>query len=596
MQKRVDPVTLEVIYHRLKSIADEMEKSLHRSAFSTVVKEAQDCSTALFNAERQTVAQATAIPVHLGTLMYSVPQIFKAFSVSEIKEGDVYIANDPYTGGTHLPDITMAVPVIYQGEVIAFSCSMVHHQDIGAMTPGVPTGATSIYQEGLNLPPLKFYDTGEPVKVVHDIIRKNVRTPELVIGDLRAQIAAGNVGRLRMLELFEEYGKELVLAAMSQLMDHSEARVRRALEKIPDGTYTFVDYMDNDGIDIDQRIKIQVMVTIKGSEFIIDFSGTSAQVKGPFNCTASSTLAAVYFAIMALTDPTIPSNAGAFRPITAKIPEGSIVNPYPPSALGARNSTIYRISDAIMGALAKAMPGRLPAASGGLAIPAIYFGGTDPFTDEEYGTVEIAAGGQGARPNTDGIDVISTDVGNNLNVPAEAIEMNFPLRIVRMGLHDGSGGAGEYRGGLGLFKVIKVLRGSVSATYRGERHYIPCWGLLGGMPGYCGRGFVIRRTEEREEIPSKRDFVLHEEDELHLFSPGGGGYGDPLKRKPEIVLRDVMDRRISLEAASEDYGVVIDEESMTVDIEKTSKLRMEKAKERGPVTWIYDRGPDSGRE
>ncbi|MCK5611494.1 hydantoinase B/oxoprolinase family protein [Candidatus Pacearchaeota archaeon] len=586
---KVDIITLEVIYHRLKSITDEMENALLKSSFSTIVKETRDCSTALFNAQGQTIAQATAIPIHLGTLMESVPGILKFFPASEMQEGDVYIANDPYTGGTHLPDITMVVPIIYQKEVVALSCSMVHHQDIGGMTPGVSTTATSIYQEGLNLPPLKLYNAGTPVKVVYDIIRKNVRTPELVIGDLESQVAAGNVGKLRILELFNEYNKELVLAAMNQLMDHSETLVRRKLENIPDGTYTFVDFMDNDGVDIEKCIKIRVTVTIKGSEFIVDFSGTNSQVKGPFNCSPSSVLSAICYVVMAITDPNIPCNAGCFRSITMKLPEASILNPCSPAALGARASTIFRVSDAIMGALVQAIPERLPAASGGVSIPVVYFGGIDPLTSKEYCAIEPAVGGSGARPNNDGIDVISTDVANILNVPVEAIEMNFPIRVIKSGLYEGSGGAGEYRGGLGLAKVMEILRGDASVTFRGERFFTPCWGLLGGTAGFCGKGFIIRQSGKEEEIPSKRDLVLHEGDQVHLFSPGGGGYGDPLKRKLEAVLKDVLSKRISFEAAARDYGVVIDKELMTLDKEKTSELRKEKARQRGPITWVYDR-------
>lgn len=595
MQKDIDPITLEVIYHRLKSIADEMEGALLRSSFSTIVKEIRDCSTAIFDAKGQTIAQATSIPVHLGTLMASVTQILEEFPAAEMSEGDAFIANDPYSGGTHLPDITMVVPVMYRGEVVALTCSMVHHQDIGGITPGVPTSATSLYQEGLNLPPLKFYSEGRPVKAIHDIIRKNVRTPDIVIGDLGAQIAAGNVGNLRIKGLFDDYGRELVLAAMNQLMDYSETLTRRELEKIPDGSHTFVDYMDNDGVDFDKTITLQCTVTIRGSEFIADFTGTSPQVKGPFNMTPSSTLSAACFVIRAITDPAIPNNAGCFRPINLKLPEASLVNPLPPSPCGARTATILRTTDLLLGALVKVLPERLPACSSGV-LETIYFGGTDPQNGESFITNELEMGGQGARLGRDGLDAICTNVVNLLNVPTEAIEMDFPLRILRTQLRCGSGGAGEYRGGLGFEKVFEVVRGEISATYRGERHYSQPWGLFGGLPAPCGRGLIIRKNGEEEVIPSKRDAILYEGDQIHMSVPGGGGYGDPLKRKPELVFRDVLDRRVSLTGAYDDYGVVIDKNSMTLDPEKTTELRKEKARARGPITWTYDRGPDLGRE
>ncbi len=560
------------------------------------MKEARDCTTAIFDMQGETVAQAMAIPIHLGTLMVSVPGILEVFPVSEMQEGDVFLANDPYSGGTHLPDITILAPVIYRGEVVALCCSMVHHQDIGAMTPGVPTGSTSIYQEGLNLPPIKLYDAGQPVKVVHDIIRKNVRTPDLVIGDIRAQVSAGNIGKLRISELLEEYGKDVVLAAMKELMDRSETLTRKELERIPDGTYSFADYMDNDGIDLDKRIKIQAAVTIRGSEFIVDFEGTSPQVKGPFNCVPSSTWSAVAYAVRAITGAAIPSNVGCFRPVTLKLPEGSLVNPHPPAATGARTSALVRVLDVLMGALVKAVPERLPAASAPSASPTIYFGGIDPIAGQEYITNEIAVGGLGARPTKDGIDVIATDITNQLNVPVEAMELTSPIRVLKTGLYEGSGGAGEYRGGLGLEKIFELLRGSASATFRGERHYTRPWGLFGGLPASKARAFVVRRGGGEEEIPSKRDLILNEGDKLYMVTPGGGGYGDPLRRNLEFVLRDVLDRRVSLEAAADDYGVVIDRESLTLDLDKTSALREEKAKERGPVTWAYDRGRELGRE
>ncbi len=591
----IDPITLEVIYHRLTSIADEMELTLLKSSFSTVVKEARDCSTAIFDAKGNTVAQAAAIPLHLGILMISVPQILEAFPTSEMQEGDVYIVNDPYSGGTHLPDITLIVPIIYQGEVVGLSTSMVHHQDMGAMTPGVPTKATSIYQEGLTLPPLKFYEAGKPVKVVHDIIRKNVRTPDIVIGDIRAQIAAGNVGRLRVLDLFGDYGKDVVLATLEELLDHAEVLTRQDLEKIPDGTYTFVDYMDNDGVELDKRIKFQVAVTVRGSDFIVDFTGTNPQVKGPFNCVPSSTWSAITYVIKAITDSSIPTNAGCFRPVTTILPEGSIVNPRFPGALGARAQAIQRIADAMLGALVKAIPERLTACSAGEGV-VIYFGGTDPLTGKAYITNEIARGGLGARPTKDGIDVIATGVVNGLNVPAEAVEMNFPIRVLKAGLHDGSAGAGEYRGGFGLHKVLEILRGSVSVSYRGERKYTKPWGLFGGLPGASEVGFVVRKTGEKEDIPSKQDLVLNEGDQLHFLTPGGGGHGDPLKRRPEFVMRDVIDRKVSSKAAADDYGVVINGKSMTVNFEKTRELRKEKARVSGGVTWTYDRGTEGGRE
>ena len=595
MEETIDPITLEVIHHRLTSIADEMEMALVKSAFSIIVKEGRDCSSALFDAKGQTIAQSQSIPVHLGTLMMSVPQILGELPPAEMHDGDVFLVNDPYSGGTHIPDVTVAVPVLYEGEVVALCCSMTHHQDFGAMTPGVPTSATSLYQEGLNLPPLKFYDQGRPVKVVHDIIRNNVRTPEVVIGDLRAQVAAGNVGKLRIRELCGEYGKDMVLAAFEQLQDHSEALTRLELERIPDGSYGFVDYLDNDGVDIYRRVRIQAAVTLTGSEFAVDFTGTDSQVQGPFNVTPAGAWAAAAFVVRAITGAAIPTNAGCFRPITLTLPEGSLVNPRSPAPVGARAVVIDRIADTLLGALVRAVPERLTACSGNMT-PVIYFGGIDPGNGREYVTNELGVGGLGARPAKDGIDTIWTNMSTGHNIPVEAFEASCPVRVVRAGLHDDSGGSGEYRGGLGLVKVFEVLSGTVSATHRGERFFTQPWGLFGGDPGKSARSYVVRRTGETEEVPAKRDLVLHAGDRLHVFSQGGGGYGDPLKRPQELVLRDVRDRRVSRASAAADYGVVIDPERLDVDVEKTEAMRAAKVSERGPITWTYDRGGDAGRE
>ena len=594
MQEKIDPITLEVIYHRLVSIADEMEDALLKSSFSTIVKEARDATTAIFDAKGRNIAQTCAIPIHLGNLILAVPAILKYFPLEETQDGDIYISNDPYSGGAHLPDVTLVAPVIYKGKPIALCASMVHHADTGGIRPGVATSATSLFHEGICLPPLKFYDAGKPVKVVHDIIRKNVRTPDAVLGDFGAQVAAGNVGKVRITELFDEYGKELVLAAMEQLLDYSETLTREELKKIPDGTHSFVDYMDNDGIDLDQRVKLQVAVTIKGSDFHVDFTGTSPQVRGPLNCTPSATYAAAAYVLKVITGGSaIPNNDGCFRPISLNLPEGSLVNPRPPGATGVRSTTLQAMATTLMGALVKVVPDRLNASSGAYG-PFIYFGGTDPLTGREYITNEIAMVGLGARPTKDGIDVISPDMVNLLDIPIEALELTSPYMVLENELYEGSGGAGEYRGGLGLKKAFKLMRGSGSATFRGERFYVSAWGLFGGLPGGLGKGYVIRNGE-KEDIPSKRDYDLNEGDEIHSVSSGGGGFGDPLKRKPEYTLQDVLDGRVSLDQAANDYGVVIDEESMSINQEKTTKLREEKARLRGPITWLYDKGAD-GRE
>lgn len=597
MNPITDAVTLAIIRHRLETAVRGMEFVILEKARSALAREARDFSTALFDIHGRILAEANVAPLLIGTLMSAVPEILKDFPVATMQDGDVFLANDPYRGGTHLPDVTVVVPILYQGEVLALGCSILHHQDIGAMTPGTPTNAISTYQEGLNLPPIKLYEAGKVNAAVEAIIRNNVRTADIVMGDLEAQVAAGNMAKTTLVELFEEYGRDATLAAMNQLLDHAETLTRQGLLNVRDGTYSFVDYMDNDGVDLDRRIRIHSTVTIKGSEFIVDFSDSNAQVKGPVNCPVSATLSACCFVLKALSGVSEPTNEGCYRPLTVSLlPVGSLLNPRSPAPVGARSRTVTRVNDALMGALVQAAPDRLPACSGGIG-PMLYFGGTDPHTGRAYVTGEAATGAMGARPTKDGVDVITPNVNLGWNVPVEVIEMNAPLRVVKHALREDSGGAGEYRGGLGLAKIIKVLRGKdVSVTFRGERHFIRPWGLFGGLPGSSAQAYVMRVNGKKEVIPSKWDSTLEEGDEVHFFSAGGGGYGDPLKRKPDLVLQDVVDGRVSIDSAATDYGVVIDRDSASVDSEKTKTLREEMSKTRGPITWTYDRGPDGGRE
>ncbi|MCH8090156.1 MAG: hydantoinase B/oxoprolinase family protein [Chloroflexi bacterium] len=591
----IDPITLEVIRHRLKSIADEMELTLLKSAYSSIIKEGLDASTAIFDIHGQTIAQGNSIPIHLGSLIPAVRAILDKFPPSTMKDGDAYILNNPYHGGTHLPDITIIAPVVYQGEPVALGCTIAHHQDIGGKTPGsIPPDATEIFQEGLIMPPLKLYEAGRPNETIHEIIKCNVRIPDVVMGDIRAQLAACHVAKTRIPALLDEYDKGVVLDAMKTLLDNSEAATRRVLEDVPDGTYSFTDYLDNDGIDMDIRPRIKVTVTVKGSDISFDFTGSSPQVKGPFNSPMSSTLSTVYYIVRAITGADISTNSGCFRPIKVTLPDSSIVNPSSPAPVNSRTATVKRITDVLHGALVQAVPGKLPAASSGQLL-VMALGGIDPATNRAYVTSELGAGGMGARPNADGIDAVETDVTNCMNIPAESIEMDYPIRIMKSRLWDDSGGAGKFRGGLGLEKVFEVGRGEATITYRGERHTVPPWGLFGGLPGKMSMARIVRKTGEVEEVAPKATLRLGEGDQLHTFTAGGAGYGDPLDRDPGLVLEDVLDRRVSISSALEDYGVVIDSASQQVDQDATGQRRSRMAEDRGPVDWTYDLGVELGR-
>jgi N-methylhydantoinase B len=591
----IDPILLEVVRNRLETIADEMELTLLKSAASPIVKEGLDASAALFNVRGETIAQAAAIPIHLGCLELAARRIVEAFPPETMADGDAFLLNDPYDGGTHLPDITLAVPVVADGRVVALACTMCHHQDVGGRTPGsVPTDATELYQEGLIIPPTRLFRAGILDENLFALLRRNVRIPEVFTGDLMAQVAAGRLGGARLNELCARYGTDVVLGYIDELLERAERLTRRGIEAIPDGTYAFEDWLDSDGID-DRPIKIAVAVTIHGSSMRFDFTGTSPQVRGPFNSVPASTLSAVYYAVRAISDPTVPSNGGCFRAVETVLPPGSLVNPRPPAPVSCRTATIKRIADTILGALVRALPDRMPAASSGTLL-VMAFGGVDPETGRPFVASELAAGGMGARPTKDGIHVVETDVTNCMNIPVEALEMNFPLRIARAGLWMDSAGAGAQRGGLGLEKVFEATTTDVTVAHRSERFASGPWGLFGGRPARRGRAFLVRRDGTREAVPSKKMLVLHPGDQLWEYVSGGAGWGDPLDRDPERVLADVLDRVISAEAAAEEYAVVLSPDGTAVDHDATKERREAIRRGRGPDAWTFDRGVERGRE
>jgi N-methylhydantoinase B len=473
---------------------------------------------------------------------------------------------------------------------------MCHHQDVGGRTPGsVPTDATELYQEGVIIPPTQLFRAGVLDENLFALLRRNVRIPEVFTGDLMAQVAAGRLGGVRLGELLSRYGAEVVLGYIGELFARAETLTRRQIELIPDGTYTFTDYLDNDGIELDRPVKIAVAVTVRGSSMVFDFTGTSPQVRGPFNSVPASTLSAVYYAVRAISDPTIPNNGGCFRALEAVLPPGSLVNPRPPAPVSCRTATIKRLADTILGALVKALPGRIPAANSGTLL-VMAFGGTDPGTGRPFVASELAAGGMGARPRKDGIDVVETDVSNCMNIPAEALELNFPLRVRRAGLWADSAGAGKFRGGLGLAKVFEATTTEVTVSHRGERFRTAPWGLYGGQPARGGRALVVRSDGGREEVASKQMLTLRPGDQLWEYVAGGAGYGDPLERDPQLVLADVRDGKVSAETAETDYGVVLLADGTAVDHEATAARRAALRRARGPIGWVFDHGGDQGRK
>lgn len=541
----LDPVTLEVLRHKFEGIANEMQSTLLRSSFSPIVKEGLDASAGLFTADGQTLAQACAIPIHLATLIPVVRKMIETFPPETMHPDDTYLLNDPYTGGTHLPDIALIQPIFADGKLIAFSAAMTHHQDMGGLSAGsVPTNAAEIFQEGLRIPPLKLRDKGRINETLVAMIRQNVRIPDTVMGDIHAQLAACLIGARRLGEVAQTHGHNELAAIFGELLSRSETMTRQALAKIPEGTYRFADFLDNDGIDLDKPIRIEVAVTVKDRAMHIDFTGTSAQVRGPLNCVPSGSLAAACFAIRALTDPSIPTNAGCFRPISLHLPEGSLVNPVEPAPVNARTSTIKRITGTILAALAPVMGDRLPAASAGQML-IVAFGGRGR-DGKAFVTGDLVAGGSGASATSDGVDVIETDATNCMNLPAEAIELETPIRVNRVALRPDSGGDGAHRGGLGTIREYEMLADGISFSHRGERHYSAARGMAGGGDGARAVSDIYRADGTVVSIPSKIVTRLDKGDRVVIQTAGGAGHGDPAQRDPAARARDQADGKVGV--------------------------------------------------
>ena len=537
-----DPITTEVVRNKLEGIANEMQSTLFRSSFSPIVKEGLDASASLFTIDGETLAQAIALPFHLATLIPIVKKIIEEFQLDQMADKDIYIMNDPYMGGTHLPDIALVMPIFSGGELIAFSAAMTHHQDVGGMSPGsVPTNATEIFQEGIRIPPLKYSDKGVINDTLLKILKLNVRLPDSFEGDLNAQIAACEIGRRRISDLEVRYSAKVLKNIFLDLLNRSESMTRQAIMALPDGTHAYFDYLDNDGIDLDTPIKIEVSVRVMGDSVEIDFLGTSQQVRGPFNLMPSGAYAAAYFAVHALTDPNIPTNGGCFRPIKLLLPEKSIVNPEEPAPVNARTSTMKRVAGCITGALGQFVPERAPADAAGEML-LLAFGG-DRVDGSRYVVGELIASGSGASEGMDGVDVIETDGTNCMNLPVEALEMDVPIRVHKTELNTGSGGSGKFRGGLGLVREYEILHGTVIFTHRGERHSHPARGLMGGESGGKAYSKIQRYDGKEIVIKSKTVETLRIGDRISVQTAGGGGYGRPADRPDYLKKNDVADRK-----------------------------------------------------
>jgi N-methylhydantoinase B len=510
-ERGLDPVTLSVLASALAGIAEEMGAVLIHAGYSSNIKERHDCSAALFDERGTTVAQAEHIPVHLGSMPESVAAVIKHGP----EPGDVFALNDPYTGGTHLPDITLVRPLAPDGEeVVGYAATRAHHSDVGGMSPGsMPSGSRSIFQEGIVIPPVRLVRRGELAADALDVILANVRTPDIRRGDLRAQLGSARRGEARLGELVERRGRDVVLAAFREVVDYAERRTREVLRELPDGRYEAEGEVEGDGVR-DEDVPIRVAVTIEGDELEIDFAGTADAVAGNVNCPLTVTRSACYFALRTLLPDDVPRNAGAYAPVSLRVPEGSLVDARRPAAVVAGNvETSQRLADTVLLALAQAVDG--PPAQGQGTMNNVVIGGPG------WTYYETIGGGQGASPRGPGPSGVHVGMSNTLNTPIEALELEYPLRVERYELAEGSGGAGRHRGGDGIVRAVRVLEPASLSLLTDRRRHRP-QGTEGGEPGKPGRNAL-----NGEELPPKASRELGEDDVVEVRTPGGGGWGEP---------------------------------------------------------------------
>jgi N-methylhydantoinase B len=532
-----ETITVEVIRHALTAAAREMGVALRRTSCSPIFNEGNDYSCAIFTAAGELVTHGEFLPIHLGSLSFSVAAVRGEFGEEGLNDGDTVVMNDPYRGGSHLPDVTMVSPIFHAGELVAWAANRAHHLDVGGAVPGsFYPSAREHYQEGLRISPVKLFDKGARDVRLLALITANSRLPSQMRVDMESQVSANRRAIVRVLALVERYGAEVVGVAMTEILAHSERRMRHAIRAWPDGEYAASDYLDNDGIS-DELREVHVTLRVSGDRLEVDFSGSAAQTEGPLNSVLGYTYSGVYMTLQAATDPDIPPNAGCYRPIEVQAPEGSIVNPRFPAPCTGGNETVFIIAGAISRALAQIEGARTMACDQGSSNN-LLISGRDPRNDERYVLYEYPEGGWGANANRDGLNAVFSIAGNTWNVPVEVVERRFPVRVERYELRTDSGGAGRYRGGLGIRREHRILGHTAEVSVVGNRVRVPPWGLADGGDGSKATGVE-----------------LQSDDVVVQLTAGGGGYGDPRERPREQVKRDVELGYVSAQAARDKYGI-----------------------------------------
>ena len=575
---KIDPVKRELIKNALVSICDTMLVMIVRTARSTNIKNTMDFSAALCDGEGRLVAQGLAVPAHLGAIMPALKGCLDYFG-DDIVPGDILASNDPYAGCSHLNDIFMFKPVFHEGERIAVLCLILHHTDLGGRVPGGNAADSSeIFQEGLRIPPSKICEAGKLNSTLLRVLEYNTRIPERMMGDVHAQLAALNTAEKELSVLIAATRPDVMQVYMAELIDYTERLTRAKIAALPDGSTEFTDWNDDDGAG-SGPVKFHVKLTKKGDEFIVDFSGTAVQGGGALHLNYAFTASCSYAALRCVIDPDMPNNAGFYKPITVIAPEGSFCNVRYPAALGARGQGGYRVRSTVLGALAQLLPERVAACAGGSEF-AIVFAGYEGAERKSFLHLEFHnVSGQGGGPDRDGQDGGPYAIGNLANVPVELIEAENPILVEEYAFIPDSGGAGKYRGALGISRQYRVLAEEATVQLRSDRHLHGCYGLFGGKPGALSKS-MLNPDGKREEVPSKFVRTLRRGDVFRGEMAASGGYGDPFTRDPAAVLEDVRQEKMTVAHALREYGVVIDPANATLDTKATAARRAQGASNR----------------
>jgi len=548
----IDPITVAVIESSLIAASEEMSEALHRSAYSPIIREMLDFSCAVFGPAGETVAQAENIPALLGSMGIALTYLIAENPSETLRGGDVFIANDPYRGGTHTPDIHLFMPVFHVDRLIGWSGSLAHHADIGGTNPGTEGFANrSIFEEGLRFPNIRLYEEGRPVVPLLRYIEANIREPTATLGDLRAQVAAVRLGALRLQDLASRYGTTVLDEAMTMVLDQSERRLRRRILASPDGHAAAVGYLDNDGIG-DEPVAIRVAVVVDGDEVRIDFSGTDPQMPGGLNASRTAVMAAVLFVVKAVFDPDGGQNGGGARPIHIELPEGTLVNPRYPAAVSLRHLTAQRITDTLVRAFSDLYPS-LAVGGSFVGFSSITAEGRHPRTGVVTVPQDDLGGGMGGNRHGDGLDAVDTYLGNVGMLPAEICEMQYPVRVIKTEFIPDSGGPGMFRGGLGIERIYEFLDDCDLVAYseQTDPRFSP-WGIQGGSPG-APASMVLWRTDGSHTEIKKARLMTRAGDRLIVRTAGGGGFGDPRSRAADLVAGDLREGKISRNQAVDLY-------------------------------------------